>query len=499
MPGRHQGHGMRYLLLTALLLAGTANAQTASVDRMRADIAALSADTMEGRFPGTPGQAKTLAWIEQAFAEAGLKVSRQPVVLFSRQPKSTILTARAGGQTLDLSAEALLLGRDALEMIKDAPVIYGGHGDQMVGADLSGAVVLFRDSDSPAETSPHPIDSVTRIAALKAAGALAVLAITPDRGFDNRRARVTPILQLREDQPFAVRGMVRETAARTLLAAAGADLAALDAQAAQPGFRPTPLPIRLDVTATTDIRRFLSANIIGRLTGAKPGAGTVLYTAHWDAFGRCKPEAAQAICSGAVDNASGIAGVLEVARLFRAGPPPERDIVFVATTAEEHGLLGSRAYVAAPAAPLASTVASINIDTIALYGKGHPVGYVGAGLTDADAALARLAADQGRMLDPGGGARFVYKSSDAWPLLKAGVPAYVLSGVISRGGADKGQAFTDFITQRAHLPADKLTPAVDLTGAAEDVDLSYRAGLAFSRADARIDFAPGSPFQRPKP
>lgn len=495
---------MKRLLLAALLLASPAHAETASVSRMRADIAALSADTMEGRFPGTPGESKTLAWIEKAFAEAGLKPAgakgwRQPVLPISRLPTSALLTVRAGGQTLDLSSEVVLLGRDALVAVKDAPLVYAGYGDQLSGADLNGAVVIFRDADSPAETSPQPIDTVTRTIALRAAGALAVLAITADRGFDNRRSRVTPVLQLREDLPFALRGMIRESAARTLLAAAGADLAALDAQAAQPGFRAVSLPARIDATATTEVRRFLSANIVGRIPGSKPGAGAVLYTAHWDAFGRCKPEAAQAICSGAVDNASGIAGMLEVARLFRAGPPPERDIVFVATTAEEHGLLGSRAYVAAPAAPLASTVASINIDTIALYGKGHPVGYVGAGLTDADATLARLAADQGRVLDPGGGARFVYKSSDAWPLLKAGVPAYVLSGVISRGGADKGQAFTDFITQRAHLPADKLTPAVNLTGAAEDIDLAYRAGLAFSRADARIDFAPTSPFQRPKP
>ena len=232
-------------------------------------------------------------------------------------------------------------------------------------------------------------------------------------------------------------------------------------------------------------------------TSSKPGSGAVLYTAHWDAFGRCRPNEADAICNGAVDNASGVAGILEVARLFLAGPPPERDILFVATTAEEHGLLGSRAYVSAPIVPLAKTIASINIDTIALYGKGHPVGYVGSGLTSVDPVLARLAADQGRVLDPGGGARFVYKSSDAWPLLQAGVPAFVLSGVISRAGPDKGQAFLDFIGKRVHTPADALTPEVDLTGAAEDVDLSYRAGLAFSEAGATVDFQSTSPFQRP--
>jgi Zn-dependent M28 family amino/carboxypeptidase len=494
---------MKRLLLAAiaLVLATTVQAETASTTRMAADIAALSADTMEGRFPGTEGETKALAWIERAFADAGLKpVSgkgwRQPVLLVARTPKPGALTARVAGQTLDFSADVILLGQGARETIKDAPLAFVGYGDQTTGAKLAGAVVLLRDADSPAESAPKPIDSPTRIAALKAAGARAALAILPDAAFDKRKARSVPTLLLPEDLPLAIRGFIRESAARKLIAAAGGDLATLDAHAVKPDFRPTSLPARLDATATTEVRAFNSANVVGRIPGSKPGAGAVLYTAHWDAFGHCRPAESDTICNGAVDNASGVAGILEVARLFRAGPPRERDIVFVATTAEEHGLLGSRAYVAAPAVPLAKTVASINIDTIALYGKGQPIGYVGAGMTSADATLTRLAADQGRVLDPGGGARFVYKSSDAWPLLRAGVPAFVLSGVISRAGPDKGQAFLDFIGKRVHTPADELTAEVDLTGAAEDVDLSYQAGLAFSRADTRVDFLPTSPFQR---
>ncbi len=476
---------------TALVLATSVHAETASTTRMAADIAALSADGMEGRFPGTAGEAKALAWIEAAFAKAGLKPAdakgwRQPVPLVARTPETATFTARIVGQTLDLSADVILLGEATRETIADAPLAFAGYG--AANAELAGAVVLFRDADSPAETAPQLIDATTRTAALKAAGARAVLAILPDAAFDKRKARAFPTLQLLEDQAFAIRGFIRESAARVLV---GGDLTALDAETTGS------LPARITMSATTQVRRFVSANVVGRIPGTKPGAGAVLYTAHWDAFGHCRPTEPEPICNGAVDNASGVAGILEVARLFHAGPPPERDVIFVATTAEEHGLLGSRAYVAAPVAPLATTVASINIDTIALYGKGHPVGYVGAGLTTADPLLAKLAAGQGRVLDPGGGARFVYKSSDAWPLLRAGVPAFVLSGVISRAGPDKGQAFTDFIAKRVHTPADDLTAEVDLTGAAEDVDLSYRTGLAFSRADARLDFQPASPFQRP--
>lgn len=493
----------RFLLAaTVLALASAAHAETASTARMTADITALSADTMEGRFPGTEGETKALAWIERAFADAGLqpfdtKVWRQPVPLVARTPKTATLILRLGGQKLNLSADIILLGQDAGETIRNAPLAFAGYADHLAGAKLSGAVVLFRDSDSPAETTPQPVDATTRTAALKTAGARSVLAIIPDGAFDKRKARTFPTLQLPQDQTFAIRGFIRESAARRLLAASGGDLTALDTQAAKPDFRPTALPARIDATATTEVRRFVSANVVGRIRGSKPGAGAVLYTAHWDAFGHCRPLELDPICSGAVDNASGVAGILEVARLFRAGPRPERDIVFVATTGEEHGLLGSRAYAAAPVVPIARTAASINIDTIALYGKGQPIGFVGAGLTSADTMLARLAAEQGRVLDSGGGARFVYKSSDAWPLLRAGTPAFVLSGVISRAGPDKGQAFLDFITRRVHSPADKLTPEVDLIGAAEDVDLSYRAGLAFAHVDATPAFLPASPFQRP--
>jgi hypothetical protein len=332
-----------FLVTVAVALATTAHAETASPQRMSADIAELSADPMEGRFPGTNGETKALAWIEKAFADAGLKPWRQPVPLVARTPKAATLSARVGAQSLDLSADVILLGQDTSETIHDAPLAFAGYGDHVTGAKLVGSVVLFRDGDSPSETAPQPLDATTRTAALTAAGARAVLAIIPDGAFDKRKARAFPTLQLPQDQAFAIRGFIRESAARRLVEASGGDLSTLDAQAARPDFRPTTLPGKLDATATTEIRRFVSANVIGRILGSKPGAGAVLYTAHWDAFGRCRPAELDPICNGAVDNASGVAGILEVARLFRAGPPPERDIVFVTTTGEEHGLLGGRA------------------------------------------------------------------------------------------------------------------------------------------------------------
>ena len=134
--------------------------------------------------------------------------------------------------------------------------------------------------------------------------------------------------------------------------------------------------VTLDAEVETRVRRFVSANVVGRLRGTSDPGRAIVYSAHWDGFGRCRPGEADPICNGGIDNASGVAGMIELARWFAAGPRLDRTLLFVATTAEESGLLGMRAYAARPAIPLADTVASINIDTIALYPPGQRPGQV---------------------------------------------------------------------------------------------------------------------------
>jgi hypothetical protein len=489
----------RWIAAGLIALPGLASAQSASVDRMRQDMAALSTDAMTGRFPGTPGETRTLAYLRNALARAGAKPAGgkwlQRVAMVSRTRISSGMTVTAGGQAFDLSNDVILLGQRRRETIADVPLVYAGHAEAK--ADLRGAIALFRDTQQATTALPTPADTPARMAMLAASGARGALAIMADASFDNRRARTGATLWLPEDFPLAVRGVIRESAARRLLAAMGQDLAQLDAAAKRDDFRAAPLPARATVQTVTTIAPVVSYNVTAMIAGTKANAGAVLYTAHWDGLGHCQADNSRAICNGAIDNASGLAALVELVRLFRAGPSPEHAILFVATTAEEQGLIGSRAYARAPVVPLARTVAAINLDTLALHRRGQPVGIVGGGLTTADGTIERLIAAQRRRSDRADSNGPVYKNSDAWPLLKSGVPAFVLSGTIARSGTDNGAAFREFIAKRVHTPRDVMDPAVPLDGMAEDVDLAYRVGHMFSAAGTTIDFLTDAPFRRP--
>ncbi len=491
---------MTQWLQAIALLCGANVAQAQSDVRYERDMAALSTDAMEGRRPGTRGEKRAVAYIARAFRDAGLEPVKgrrwlQPVRLEERIPRATTVTLRRGDVVTNLSQSVLLLGERSRTRIANASIVYGGHAE--AGTGYAGAVVLYRDRPRPGSTLRPDSDGQARLERLAKGGALVALSVVDARQLARlrQRAALGVITGANATRP-ALHGYIEEAAAQSWLKAGGLSLETLDKAATSAGFTPVPLA---DATAavetTTKLRRFTSFNVVGQFKGAREPAKAILYTAHWDAFGYCRPGEADAICNGAVDNASGVAGIIALARRFAAGLRPDRTILFVATTAEEHNLLGSRAWVGRPPVPLRDTVAAINIDTIALYGRGHPIGFVGAGLTDADALIARLAAGQGRKLDAGEGANFVARSSDAWPLMQAGVPAFILSGAIARSGPDGGAAFQRFITERAHFPTDEMK-GVDLGGALEDLDLAFALGADLARRDATVNFLPTSPFQR---
>lgn len=469
----------------------------ASPQRMAGVMSTLSADAMEGRKPGTAGDRKTVAFLTDAFARAGLSPGYrggwlQPVALTARAPHTGVLTVRAG-ERLRFSDEAILLGARPRERIRRAPVVYAGYAT--ASPLLRGAVVLFHDANPPGGPRLQATDSRARRAALAAAGAAAILQIQPDADLHALRPGGEEVIEDATGGEVAVHGRIGASAAQRLLRSAGVELADLQQRATSPSFRPVSVAATADIDARTRIRRFVSHNVVGRIAGAGRPDQSVLFLAHWDGFGVCRPTGQDRICNAAVDNASGIAGLLEVTHLFAAGAPPERSVVFVATTAEERGLLGAYAYVAAPAAPLADTVAAFNIDTIAIYGRGHPVAFAGANLTTADQMVLDLAALQGRPVSTQGLEPFL-RSSDAWPLLRAGVPTYLLSGAISRAGPDQGAAFQTYLRTRYHQPADDMQATIPLEGAAEDMELVYQVGLALSWADMPVDFLATSPFQR---
>ena len=478
-----------------------------SETRIAHDMAVLSSDSFGGRAPGTEGEAKSVDYIQRAFSEAGLKPGApgkrwlQPLPMAARTPVTSHVVVHAGDQTLDIGDNLVLLGKRAKEAIS-APLAYAGYAIKTPKLGQAraarGALALYREEDQPGRSFPQPTFDFTRTDALVAAGAEAALAIVDDKTFDMRRAQ-RDIMALETDFPFAVRGFIRESAARQLLAAAGADLATLDTLATSPDFQPIAIQGRLTASASTEVRKFESHNVIGILVGHKSPTQAIAYLAHWDAFGECRPKEVEKICKGAVDNGSGTAGLLELARAFTVGPAPDRSILFIATTSEERGLLGSRAFAQAPPIPLKDIVTAFNLDTITVYPRGHAIGFIGADFSTADSIIVEEATAQKRTLDAGEGAHKLLKHTDAWSMLIAGVPAFHLSGTVAWTGPDKGARFLERYGPLSHTPQDEMTPDLEIGGAAEDLQLVYRVGLRLSASDVRVEFLPGAPFKRPSP
>jgi hypothetical protein len=475
----------------ALIAPRSVSAQSASAiseARIRADMAVLASDSFGGRKPGTPGERLTTQFIIGRLTAAGVAPANggrwlQPLALEVRRMRSARLVVRAADSSvMDLSSDVAMVGASSpLRLVGLAVRDAGYVGEQeVVGKADShhcGELALYRDADAPELPQPRPSDALTRLVALGKAGTCGALAIVADDAFVRRKAAFGEgVATLVSDPGLVVRGIIRESAVKSLLA--------------------TPGPLSADVDVATDLETVTSHNVVGILRGAVRPDEYLLYTSHWDAFGRCRPGAADEICNGAIDNASGTAGLLELARAFASGPRLDRSVIFLFTTAEELGLAGSRQYARTPVVPLERTVAAFNFDVIAMNERGNTVGFVGAGLTDADTVFARLAAAQGRTLEMGPMTRMVLRSSDAWSLLLAGVPSFILSGAIG-SGSDGNPAFREYLATRYHQPGDEVLASVPMAGAVEEVELLYAVGRHFGRAGVSVEFVAGSTFRRP--
>lgn len=477
---RLRGGSVLAALLASLMLAACARAPIAStplVDRtgiaarLEADIAALSDDALAGRKPGTPGGRATYAWIERRMGEVGLVSGtndpgsywRLPVDLLATEPESGQLVLTQGRRRVVVPASdaavytprrrALAIGGPGTGV----PVVFVGNGDgSVLGDALAGAVaVMLAD---PGRDAP-------RREALFRQRATAVLTVLPDADAlaRVRRSEERSRLQLASDEQDNLAAYITDKAFADVVGVRR--WKALKAEAADGTFTPIELNLSVGLEATADRREFPSQNIIGMIPGTAPGSGAVLVLAHWDHLGECgPPDAADRICNGAVDNASGVAMLLELARRLKAGAPPARDIYFLATTAEEPGLLGIRAFVRNPPVPLASIVAAFNLDMMALAPEGAPLGFIGRGRNPAlDAAILEEVARSGRTIGDQSLADSFLQRQDGWALLQAGVPAVLLSGTYG------SRALLDpFLASRYHRPGDE-AGAVELGGAVDDL------------------------------
>lgn len=532
------------LALTAALPASLA-AQTTDPQQLAQSVRTLASDLFEGRAPGTIGEERTIGYLVGRFQALGLEpggpdgqwVQSVPL-LHTRLGKAERLGIAQSGVTTDWTVGShvylsTLQPKDKVA-VEAAPLVFVGYGvsapergwDDYKGVDLKGKVAVFLINDPDFEATKgedafgafggramtyygrwtYKFEEAARRGAI---GAL-IVHDTPGAGYGwnvvvspggENYDLVRPADKLTS---LAVQGWVEGDAAKALFTGARLDLAMLRQQARSKAFRPVELTgARFSAAFPVTQEVVRSANVLARIPGTKRPDETVMYGAHWDAYGKGAPDAQGRIYrAGANDDALGIAGLFEIARAFKAGPAPDRSVVFAAWTAEERGLLGSEHYAQNPVWPLDSTVANLTLDILQTAGKAKDVILVGKGKSTLEDDLAKAAAAQGRVVTQESlPERGLFYRADHFSMAKRGVPVLLLMGIagasdLMEGGRAAGQAWVDAYTgQCYHQACDAIGPDWKLDGAAQDVDLLLNIGRDLATSTRWPQWKPGSEFK----
>ena len=526
---------------TAPDAAATAPAYAFSDDITAGDFAelvkTLASDGFEGRGPGTPGGEKTVEYIKAQFERIGLQPGNdgswfQDVPMAeTTADESTTLTLDAGGKTTELAfgPDMVLNTRTGKAEVKveDSPLVFVGYGvdapeqdwNDYAGVDVKGKTVVMLVNDPGFHAGDDSLFEGKRMtyygrwtykfeeAARKGATAAIIIHDTPGAsyGWDVVESSWSgPQYDLRAaDDPaprLPAQGWITGDAAKKLFADAGLDLDEMYAAAGKRGFKAVPM----DATASFDLKSTVteksSRNVIGVLPGTERPDEAVVYMGHWDHLGKHDGEEGDNIYNGAVDNATGVAGIIEIAEKFaRTTPAPKRSLAFIAVTLEESGLLGSQYYVAHPSFPLDKTVGVINIDAMGVYGKAHDLVVVGKGNSELEDILEAQIDKQGRTLveesTPESG---FYFRSDHFNFAKAGVPAlYTDSGEdLVDGGSEAGEAAAqDYNANRYHKPGDEYSDDWNLDGVVQDLQALYGVGRVLVDGDQWPNWYEGNAFR----
>ncbi|MBB4631366.1 M28 family peptidase [Sphingosinicella soli] len=503
-------------LFTLLSLAACATApqreRAVTPEGIAAHVAELASDAYEGRAPGTAGEEKTLAYIEAAYRRIGLQsISgdgyRLAVPLLKSEAAGGTITAgslsMASGRTIAIRAPSAEVSR-----IAKGDVVFAGYGvslpeqgrDDFAGVDFNGRIAMVlaglpEGTTEPSEALRRQGARAAKLANAARAGAAGVILLydlpSEDevwRGALAATARTEMQIEGQAAAPSILHAVAGREAGTALARALGTDLAALGTRAAAPGFKPEVLA-SATLTAESRLTRFISYNLAGVVRGSKHPADYIVYIAHWDHLGRCGT-GADTICNGAIDNASGVGGLIELAEAFANGKRPERSVLFLAATAEESGLLGGRHFAASGPIDADRMVAAFGLDTIAANGLSEELVILGQGLTSLDGLLAGAARAQGRRIVAMPDAQSFYTRSDHFAFAEAGVPAVIATGVFT------GSGFGEYMGKHYHQPSDEASLPIDYRGAAADVNLLLAVGQGLANSGEWPTWTKSSPYQR---
>lgn len=478
------------LLLAVLAWSLPAAAADAPISEaeLAADIRIMASDAFEGRAPGTAGEMRTIAHIVGTWAAAGLKPLTgsatpwlQPVPLVETHQLDASLAFQIGDHKLVLPDQDIALrARTAQVAIANAPLIFTGYGVDGTGkvtGDVAGKVVMILGGDAPFLTDAPSLRLRREMLAKAGAAAVIVVADMSMPWLYLRAAYPAPFTQLddgRVDVPFDA--MISLRGFDELMGKMGRKGSSMRDAASAANFWIESLPITVQIAASADVRRYASHNIIGHLAGRNSDGKSVVVMGHWDHLGICQPDDKQdKICNGAVDNASGLAVMNAVAKRLGQGPQSDRDIYFLATTAEEQGLLGATYFVDHAPMPRGNITAALNLDTVAIAKRGSPVAVIGRGRPAYDAKIASIAASMGRKMDKDGDADAFIRRQDGWAFTAKNIPALMV------GGSFSDMALLEkFLGSDYHRATDEFSDAVPLGGAAEDGDLHVALVRAFA-------------------
>lgn len=505
----------------------------------------LASDEYEGRAPGTRGEELAVTYIAEQFKALGLKpgspdgsyFQKVPLVGITADPSATLTFAHgANTQVLKFRDDVVAWTKRVADQVSidKSEVVFAGYGveapefnwDDFKGVDLAGKTVIVLVGDPPVSdpADPKKLDPKTfggramtyygrwtykyEEGARRKAAAVFIVHETEPAGYpfgvvqgkvSEQFDLVTPDKNIGR---AAIEGWITIEQARAMFAMAHQDFDALKTRAATREFAPVPFSVTASMTLHNTMRTIGSRNVLGVLEGSDPTLKDeyVIYTSHWDHFGIGAPINGDKVYNGALDNASGVGGLIELARAFKKLPkPPKRSILFLSVTAEEQGLLGSEYYATTPVYPLARTLAAINMDSLNIHGRTKDLTIVGLGNSDLDDYAAAAAKAQGRIVKPDPAPeRGGFYRSDHFPFAKQGVPALDAGGgsdFIGKPADFAARIRKTYTEQHYHQPSDELRPDWDLSGAIEDLQLYFTVGLGVANADRFPEWKPGTEFK----
>jgi Zn-dependent M28 family amino/carboxypeptidase len=516
------------------------NASAISPDRLSEDVKVLASEPFGGRAPGTPGETRTVDWLIEELKEAGLQPGgadgqwTQAVPLVRTQLGEGSMMATVGGLAMPLAQAndiyvSTVRSGDRVR-IAGAQMVFVGYGitaperrwDDFKDVDLVGKVAVFLVNDPDFEAAAEePVAGkfgdrrmtyygrwtykFEEAARRGAVGAL-IVHDTPGAGYgwDTVTAPAGENYDIAgASSRLALQGWLHGDAAVRLFGASGLDLAKQRVAARSSDFKPVALSATFSADMPVTHEALMSQNVLARLPGTVRPDEVVMYGAHWDAYGKGAPDAqGRTIRPGANDDALGVAGLLEIARVLKRGPALERSVVFGFWTAEERGLLGSETYAVDPIYPAAKTVANITLDILQTGGPARDVMLVGKGQNSLENDLFLAAATQGRTVTPETlPERGLFYRADHFSLAKRGVPTLLFMAIsgapdLATGGRAAGQEWLDGYMRCYHQTCDTWSEQIDFKAAAEDVALALTVGRELATSDRWPEWQEGSEFRR---